>query len=232
MIWSRVQPLIQAFLARGYNLLSLAYFNAPGLPETLEEIPLEYFQRAFAWLGNRPDVLPSEYVLIGASKGGELALTLGSRYTDIKTVVAINPSSVVWQGIPKKRLHLGQGDKSSWSYRGLGLPYLPYTVYPADRLDLLTLRLHSIHSRALQNADRTEIAAIPVEKTQGAILLLSGKRDRMWPATQMCEQMIYRLEAHGFSFPYEHRAYDFGHNGLIRDRALWRGVFKYLEMNF
>ena len=122
MFWSRVRPLLGAFLERGNNLLSLAYFKTPGLPDTLEEIPLEYFKRAFGWLDAQPEVFPGFYALVGASKGGELALLLGSRYPAVRAVVALNPSSVVWQGIPRSRFRLGQGGKSSWSYQGNGCP--------------------------------------------------------------------------------------------------------------
>ena len=41
----------------GYPTLSLAYFNEPGLPKTLKEIPLEYFAKALRWLGAQPGVV-------------------------------------------------------------------------------------------------------------------------------------------------------------------------------
>jgi hypothetical protein len=62
----------------GYTLLSLAYFKAPGLPTTLESIPLEYFKKVFAWFATQPEVISDEIALIGASKGAEAALVLGS----------------------------------------------------------------------------------------------------------------------------------------------------------
>ena len=77
-----------------------------------------------------------------------------------------------------------------------------------------------------------EMASIPVERTRGAVLLLSGRGDRMWPSSEMCAQIERRLDAHAFDFPYAHRAYGCSHNGLIRDRALWRDVFEILEFNF
>jgi hypothetical protein len=41
------------FLAlEGYAVLSVAYFKAPGRPEKLEDIPLEYFERAMRAAGN------------------------------------------------------------------------------------------------------------------------------------------------------------------------------------
>jgi len=43
-IWK--QMVVRRLVGKGYNILSLAYFNAPGLPKSLENIPLEYFKRA------------------------------------------------------------------------------------------------------------------------------------------------------------------------------------------
>ena len=151
--WSRIKQVLSRLNERGYNLLSTAYFNAPGLPETLEEIPLEMFEGLFSWLAAQTQVIPDQYAILGGSKGAELGLVLASRYPQIKAVVAISPSSVIWQGIPKERFQLGQPTKSSWSSQGLGLPFIRYVVSSKDTPSLLSLRLRKIHERALQGSD-------------------------------------------------------------------------------
>jgi hypothetical protein len=45
--WSVNTPYIQQLLDQSYCVMVLAYFRAPGLPDTLREIPLEYFEKAF-----------------------------------------------------------------------------------------------------------------------------------------------------------------------------------------
>jgi dienelactone hydrolase len=64
--------------SHGYPVLELAYFGAPGLPRELRSIPLEYLARALRWLHARPGV--EQVVVVGASRGGELALLVGSTY--------------------------------------------------------------------------------------------------------------------------------------------------------
>jgi dienelactone hydrolase len=87
-------PLLLA--ARGYPVLGLAYFNAPGLPPELERIPLEYFAGALRWLARQPEVDPARIAVVGVSRGGELALLLGSTYPDlIHGVAAYVPSDLV-----------------------------------------------------------------------------------------------------------------------------------------
>ncbi len=94
--WSRIKRPIALLIQRGYSVLSLAYFKSECLPNTLEEIPLEYFKKAFDWLSTHPGIVPDEYAILGGSKGSEAALLLGIRNHQVKAVVAFSPSSVVW----------------------------------------------------------------------------------------------------------------------------------------
>jgi pimeloyl-ACP methyl ester carboxylesterase len=229
--WSRVRKPIQLLVQRGYSLLSLAYFKSESLPGALEEIPLEYFEKAFDWLSAQMGIVPNEYAILGGSKGSEAALVLGSRYPQVKAVIAFSPSSVVWQGIPRNRFEIGKEIKSSWSYEGEGLPFLPY---PSNirKWDLILLRLRKMHEDALRNTTRVEEAAIPVENIRGAILLISGDRDRLWPATQMSEQIMNRLKVAGFKNHYEHKIFRSGHNGIVMNRDSWIRIFDFLTEHF
>ena len=83
----------------GYGVLALAYFQADGLPQLVQELPLEYFDRAIAWMKSQPQVDPSSMGIYGISVGAETALVVAARHPELKAVVAGVPSSVVWQGI-------------------------------------------------------------------------------------------------------------------------------------
>jgi homoserine acetyltransferase len=146
-------------------------------------------------------------------------------------VIAFSPSSVVWQGIPTNRFDIGTDVKSSWSCNGDGLPFLPYPSSVKKR-DLLLLRLRKMHEDALRNTARAVNATIQVESIQGAILLISGDRDRLWPATHMSEQIMNRLKAKGFDNHYEHIVFSSGHNGIVMNRNSWRKAFDFLEEYF
>ncbi len=50
-------------------------------------------------------------------------------------------------------------------------------------------------------------AAIPVERIEAPILLLSGDFDELWPSTLGGEQVIKRLRANDFPYKAEHIAY-------------------------
>lgn len=51
-------------------------------------------------------------------------------------------------------------------------------------------------------------ATIPVERTKGPILLLSGRDDTIWPSTAMSEAVVKRLQSLDFPHAVEHFPYD------------------------
>jgi hypothetical protein len=115
-----------AALARhGFACLALAYFNYPNLPERLVEVPLEYFGSAIAWMKEHKHVRGDRLAVIGASRGGELALLLGATYPDVKAVVAYTPSQVVWSGWPQAEEDVkNKSIRPAWTYKGKPVPFM------------------------------------------------------------------------------------------------------------
>jgi len=74
--------------SHGYAALNLAYFNQPGLPRGLVNIPLEYFDNAIRWMRRQPWLGDRLLAVWGSSRGGELALLLGATFPDINAVAA------------------------------------------------------------------------------------------------------------------------------------------------
>ena len=105
-------PLPATLAAHGYPVLDLAYFREPGLPQQLEGIRLEYFQRALRWLAGQPQVNPKRIVTFGVSRGGELSLILAASFPAlIHGAVGYVPSAYVAGGLPDP-------SKPAWTYRG------------------------------------------------------------------------------------------------------------------
>jgi hypothetical protein len=234
--WSSLgtKKAVTGLTSLGYTLLSLGYFKCPGLPSTCEEIRLEYFEKAIAWLVKRPEALPDEIALLGMSKGGELSLLLASMNPKIRAVVALSPSSVVWQGVPGMGAQIAP--KSSWTYQGKPLPYVPFGLSSWNIGTMigtmLFKTLRKVHEKALIATPEVEAATIPVEKIQGAILLMSGKGDQMWPSTSMCEQIMSRLTTRGFAYPHQHIAYDASHNNYVLKKETQRAIHAFLKENY
>jgi len=226
--WSSQTAHLEQLVDAGYYVLSVAYFGAEGLPSDLRAIPLEYFAEVFRWLSVQEAVVPDDYVLMGVSRGAELALLLASVYPQVKAVVAIAPSSVVFPGPPTGILDALRGQHSAWSLGGREVPFLriPYSL--ATLQGLMSDRRTRMFEKALANARGVEKAAIRVEKARGPILLISFTRDQIWPSTFMSEQLSRRLAAHGFGFQWQHQAYARKHSDWSFEPC-WTSILAFLR---
>lgn len=58
-----------------------------------------------------------------------------------------------------------------------------------------------------RDADETIAAAIPVERIQGPVLLVSGEDDQLWPSKDLADMVFQRLVQHAHPYPFEHLSY-------------------------
>ncbi|HEV7236298.1 MAG TPA: acyl-CoA thioester hydrolase/BAAT C-terminal domain-containing protein [Ktedonobacteraceae bacterium] len=199
--------------SHGYAVLALAYFSYEQLPQYLVNIPLEYFATALDWLQAQPLVNGDRLAVMGQSKGGELALLLGATFPQIKSVVAYVPSSVVWRGLSGSYEQM-LSKPSSWSYHGQPLPSVPMLYTSSSNTDSMppppqgqAISFTSLYLNSLSNTEAVERAAIPVEKTNGPVLLISAQDDALWPSTHFCELVMERLDKYTFPYAYQHLNY-------------------------
>lgn len=193
-----VRRLAAPFAAQGYAVLALSYFGAEGLPQNLDQIPLEYFATGLRWLAARREVDAAHIGVFGISKGGEAALLVASRNPQIRATVAGVPSNVSWQGIIRPTWD----NRSSWSEGGRPLAWLSYDFSHGFT------SVYALYENALANVAQHPDTEIPVERINGPVLLLSGRADRMWPSSAMSDAVVARLRAHNFRFPVQHLAFD------------------------
>ena len=195
----------QEFAKRNYVGLSLPYHRREGLPDLLEEIPLEYFQQALQWLGAQPQVDPKKIMVMGASRNAELALVIASRFPELVSgVIAFAPSSISW---PNAVLPFNSDSlKPSWTYQGQAIPYLPMRkIQGTEAPNIETL---PYWMAGLARIDEFPEAMIPVENIGGPILLLSGKEDKIWPSALMSDMIADRLAANNFSHDFENAQFE------------------------
>ena len=173
------------FASDGIPTLALGYFDAPGLPRDLEDIPLEYFRRALQWLDRQPGVDPKQVTVIGTSRGGEAALLLGVHYPAlVHGVVSLVGSDYVVCGIA--RLGATGCIGPSWTIDGKPLPYIGTGVpNPAAR--------------------------IPVARIHGPVLLSCADEDQVWGSCGYASEAEHELNA--AHFPYRHPLYAYANTG-------------------
>ncbi|HEY6447177.1 MAG TPA: acyl-CoA thioesterase/bile acid-CoA:amino acid N-acyltransferase family protein [Acidobacteriaceae bacterium] len=165
-----------AWLAsHGCAALALAYFHYEDLPATLRDIPLEYFGRALAWMAQRPEIDAKRLGVMGTSRGGELALQLGSMYPEIHAVVAYVPANI------RVASCCGRPFGAAWTWHGEGLAW----ALPGMPNNPATLMR----------------ATIAVEGIHGPVLMIGGESDGVWSSSEMVQAAASRLRQAHFGYP-------------------------------
>lgn len=196
--------------AHGYTTLALAYFAMPGLPATLDRIPLEYFGSALQWFAGQPSVQGQHLGVVGASRGGELALLLGANFGQLRCVVAYVPSGVAWDAYPSS-------GHSAWTLAGKELAHAAPDEAQWDAAvaeGQADPKGHGWYRFALQESAVRERASIPVEQIQGPVLLISGVDDGLWPSTELADLAVQRARREKFAHRMEHLAYSEAGHGI------------------
>jgi dienelactone hydrolase len=196
-----------AWLAsRGYVALALAYFRYDGLPSQLERIPLEYFGQALAWMAQRPEVLSDCIGVMGTSRGGELALQLGSMYPQIRAVVAYVPANVRYPAC------CGNTALPAWTWEGQPLSYVS-TGFVRNPMAMMSASVN---------------ASIKVERTHGPVLLISGTDDGVWRSEMMAEAVVARLKQSHFPYAVQHLKYAHAGHRAGRPEIVptWHGMVR------
>lgn len=209
------------FVDSGYAFLALGYFAAEGTPDVLDRISIDNIYNAIMTAANHQQVDGERIAIVGGSRGADLALLLGSYYSNIDCIVSIVGSHTVFPG------HTDHFTTSCWSLNREDLPFVP--VNDASIPFLMEGDLRGTFEAMLQDTLAAENAAIQIEKIKGPILFLSANRDEICPSTPMADYMIDRLGNAGFEYFYEHKIIDGGHTAPLKS---FDYVLKFLAEQF
>lgn len=202
------------FVSQGYGVLALAYFADPGLPPTLEGVPIEYFSRAIRWLKQRPEIDSHRIAIIGWSRGAEAALLVASRESDIRAVIAVSPSAYLWCGQNFQR-----PPREAWMLAGKPIPYVTPHIPPDFKPNM---GIQSLLNNYLSQAKKHPEALIPVGEINGAILLICGDDDGLQPSKAMSEIIRVQLSAVHFAHTFRQLTYaGAGHVAFIGNPSAW-----------
>ena len=207
-----------SLIEKGYSVLAIGYFKSNGTPKNLDRISLDAISDTIMNIAQNDKIDATKIALIGGSKGGELILNLASRFNHFNAVIAMSTSNVSFPAIT------WSANTSSWTYKNKEVAYVPAplkTISPALKGDLYTA-----HSMMLEDEQAVKRAEIAVENINCPILIMSGKDDDQWPATEMSDRIMERLKNNNFKYYKEHAILDGGHIEPLRQFHL---VYEFLE---
>jgi pimeloyl-ACP methyl ester carboxylesterase len=206
-----ILPPSALLASHGFNVLALAFFGSKGLNSALTEVPLEYFEKVFAWLAKSPITNCQEIYVYGGSIGAVLALLLASRYPMITKVVAVNPIAWCFQGLTLKRASL-------WTYGGKSLPFVKF-AWGSTLAYMISCIIKNqpfgfafMYRKSLELAENREQARIKVEDSNAGILLFGGQKDGWWDTHEACLKIMDELKKYNYQHAYKYISYaDGGH---------------------
>ena len=185
--------LTQAALlaSHGIPTLALAYFDEPGLPCSLSNIPIEYFVKAIRWLKQQPGIDPDRVWAWGTSRGSEALGLVASHFPRLlHGIIDASASSVTY---PSVRGNCTATTPVAWTLDGKPIAAATGTFPVTPRF----------------NSPGT----IPFGRYHGAVLLVSGSDDGLWPSDGY-ENVIMR-ELHADPAAHVHLNYpNAGHADL------------------
>jgi len=215
----------QQYINQGYAMLAVGYFGMEGIPKELDRISLDAIYEEIVSTLNNSNINSNCVAVMGGSKGAELALALASKYTKINSVISLAGSHVVFAG-PSL---FADGKTSSFMFNDQELPHVPFTLNMFPSFLMGDYRRAS--EIALRNIDAVDDARIKVENINGAILLVSGEKDHIWPSKEMSDEVIKRLNNKGFIHPFEHIVVP-GGNHFQPQSDYHSEVIEFLNKNF
>lgn len=193
--WSR------RLASHGYAVLTLKYFAELGLPDTLDDVPLEYFDRSVEWFAGREAVLGDRIGFVGISRGVEPALLTAANYDGRTVAVGYGGSGIAFFGLTALG-GAGEGvfvEPAGWE-----------AAWTRDGEPIASAEAVQRAARSVGVANPEDLgeAAIPVEDVDGPVVLYAGDDDRVWPARAYSAYVSRRLEHFDFEHPYSVVVYD------------------------
>jgi hypothetical protein len=170
-----VIPRAELLASHGIPTLAIAYFDAPGLPCSLSNIPIEYFVKAIRWLRRQSGVDPGRVWAWSVSRGSEPLGLVASHWPGlVHGLIDESGSSVVNESFAG---NCRANAVSAWTLGGRVVPY--DTAFGATGL---------IPSLARP-------ATIPFARFHGPVMLVSGADDAVWPSSRYEDIIMHELSA-------------------------------------
>jgi hypothetical protein len=96
---------------------------------------------------------------------------------------------------------------------------------------MITGKRTRMFEEALKDSAEVSAAEIAVEKINGPILIISFKRDQIWPSPLKCDQIAKRLTDKNFKTYFEHSDYDGLHSAWTME-ACHKNIIRFLNERF
>lgn len=198
--------IAERFADYGFCGLAVSLYGAEGLPEGVDRIPLDMFEKAVAYLQNEKKV--KQISTYGMSMGSLFAALVAKYIQGIDNVIMVSPSHVPFEGSADKKSMTGH---SMMTWRGEEIPFvkpdfsaMKVGKYFYDRkAEREVTGMWIAYRDAYEDKESERRADIHIEEVDARILLIAGNGDEAWPSDYSVNYMKRRLDEVGYSKDYE-----------------------------
>lgn len=192
--------------------------------------PLENIEKAISVMKEKGNEV---FGIAGISTTGMIALTAASLIPDLTLTIAMSASDFVMQGFIRDGLdgcdERPADGESTLTWRGEGLPYLPYAWRHPEYWQMLKQEAADTHNMAAarnlfdESENRfpvTEDITIKTENIKGRLLLIGAEDDALWDTCRCSRRILQRLQEREHECTVEPLLFEHGTHFVIPERMM------------
>ena len=225
----------ERFADYGITGLAVSLFGAEGLPEGVDQIPLDMFIPAVDYLKRIKKI---EHISVyGQSMGSIFAVLVAQYIGGIENLIMVSPTHVPFEGTRDKKSMSG---RSVATFQGKDIPFVPvdFSSIKASRYykhpdaDYRVMGMWIAYHNAYQNKAAEKAAWLHLEKTNARILLIAGAEDEAWPAEYSVKVLKKYLDEQSYEKEVKVILYPHGShlNGLMPNRQREKRLYRMIPL--
>lgn len=225
----------ERFADYGITGLAVSLFGAEGLPEGVDQIPLDMFIPAVDYLKRIKKI---EHISVyGQSMGSIFAVLVAQYIGGIENLIMVSPTHVPFEGTRDKKSMSG---RSVATFQGKDIPFVPvdFSSIKASRYykhpdaDYRVMGMWIAYHNAYQNKATEKAAWLHLEKTNARILLIAGAEDEAWPAEYSVKALKKYLDEQSYEKEVKVILYPHGShlNGLMPNRQREKRLYRMIPL--
>lgn len=225
----------ERFADYGITGLAVSLFGAEGLPESVDQIPLDMFIPAVDYLKRIKKI---EHISVyGQSMGSIFAVLVAQYIGEIENLIMVSPTHVPFEGTRDKKSMSG---RSVATFQGKDIPFVPVDFsrikasryYKHPDADYRVMGMWIAYHNAYQNKAAEKAAWLHLEKTNARILLIAGAEDEAWPAEYSVKALKEYLDEQSYEKEVKVILYPHGShlNGLMPNRQREKRLYRMIPL--
>ena len=226
----------ERFADYGITGLSVSLFGAPGLPDSPDQIPVDMFIPAAAYLRNVKKI--NRISVYGQSMGSIFAVLAAQYIGGFENLIMVSPTHVPFEGTLKDKKTMTGRSVATW--KGEDVPFVKadfatvkatkYYQHPDAKCKVLGMWI--AYHEAYQCGIAVEAAKLSVEKSGARVLLIAGDEDEAWPSEYSVRQIESNLKAAGYDKDVKVIVYPHGShlNGLMPNREREKKLYRMIPL--